>query len=221
MSGRRVSSVRCIATFSLLTAVACSGEPSPQRVPPRAPRRDLPPQVLVHGARALEQLPRQEQEPDVPLPGLRDELLALWADEDASRLEALRMRGGEYVYEPDPRRAARFVDIIDRFGWPDRSIVGEEAAHAAALLAQSLRLGYAFTRECSILLEQAVARGEAAGEDLAHLTDVIRFREGRPQLYGTMFGVPIEDPAGLDERRRGVGLPALGVPSSTGPLDGD
>ena len=52
----------------------------------------------------------------------------------------------------------------------------------------------------------------------ATLEDGIRFYEGRPQLYGTMWDWDaegrlrpwtIQDPDGVDERRAAVGLPSL------------
>jgi hypothetical protein len=54
---------------------------------------------------------------------------------------------------------------------------------------------------------------------VAVLEDRIRVLEGRPQRYGTQYDwdergemspLPIEEPAGVDERRRAIGLPRLG-----------
>jgi hypothetical protein len=68
------------------------------------------------------------------------------------------------------------------------------------------------------LLEQAAAQGEIPAWHPATLLDGIRFYEGRPQVYGSMFDwdesgrlVPwtIEDAEGVDERRASVGLPPL------------
>ncbi|MGW4463449.1 DUF6624 domain-containing protein [Micromonospora sp. NPDC004704] len=107
--------------------------------------------------------------------------------------------------------------VLAENGWPHRSVVGEEAALAAWLLAQHASRDPEFQRECLALLEQAVRDGEASPAHLAYLTDRVLWAEGKPQLYGTQFwydpengneltAQPIEDPAGLDERRRTVGL---------------
>jgi hypothetical protein len=68
------------------------------------------------------------------------------------------------------------------------------------------------------LLQQAVAAGEALPAEVAMLEDRVRTLSGLPQRYGTQFdwdgyGVmnpkPIEDPDGVDARRRAVGLNPL------------
>ncbi|GAA2107670.1 hypothetical protein HKK74_34235 [Actinomadura alba] len=63
-------------------------------------------------------------------------------------------------------------------------------------------------------MRDAVAGGDAAPADLAHLEDRVRVNSGRPPLYGTQYGLteagfgpwPIEDPERLDERRAAMGL---------------
>ncbi|WP_329108459.1 hypothetical protein OG792_07285 [Micromonospora sp. NBC_01699] len=107
--------------------------------------------------------------------------------------------------------------VLDRHGWPLRSVVGEQAAGAAWLLAQHADRDPAFQRDCLALLAGAVSDGEASPAHLAYLTDRVRRAEGKPQLYGTQFWYgpdgtgeltpqPIEDLPGLDERRRTAGL---------------
>jgi len=106
-------------------------------------------------------------------------------------------------------------DLVDARGWPGRSLVGEDGAKAAWLLAQHADQSRDLQRKFLDLLRGAVATGEAAGFDLAYLEDRVRVADGRPQLYGTQFQglgedlapCPIEDPDGLDERRAAVGLP--------------
>ena len=66
-------------------------------------------------------------------------------------------------------------------------------------------------------MEKAVKSGEATGQDFAYLTDRVRVGEGKKQLYGTQFQgagdkmepYPIEDEAGVDRRRKEVGLPTM------------
>jgi hypothetical protein len=63
----------------------------------------------------------------------------------------------------------------------------------------------------------AVDTGEATPAQLAYLDDRVRMRQGRAQRYGTQIRtvddrpVPfeLEDPDGVDERRRAVGLEPL------------
>ena len=104
--------------------------------------------------------------------------------------------------------------IADR-GWPKRSEVGSRAAFDFFLLVQHADLPT--QQEVLPLMEAAVAEGEAAGSEFAYLTDRVRMREGRPQLYGTQYrmleGEPvpheIEDEANVDARRAAVGLEPL------------
>jgi len=70
-------------------------------------------------------------------------------------------------------------------GWPTRSMVGDEGAHAAWLLVQHADSDPAFQRHCLDLLIVAAADGEAGQQAVAYLTDRVHLAEGRPQEYGT------------------------------------
>ncbi len=115
----------------------------------------------------------------------------------------------------DVANTARLREIISQHGWPGRSLVGNEGAHHAWLIAQHADRQLDFQREALELLAEAVSRGDAAQRDVAYLTDRVRMNEGREQVFGTQIaevkdgnGVPwpVEDPANLDARRAAVGL---------------
>src|ERR687894_1741011 len=153
--------------------------------------------------------------------------LARMADEDQRFRSRLQGDGNEFVrridlesrmeaQRIDVSNTDRLRDIVSEHGWPGRSLVGEGGAHHAWLIAQHADRQLDFQREALELLADAVSRGEAAQRDLAYLTDRVRLNEGREQVYGTQIaevkdgnGVPwpVEDPANLDARRAGVGLP--------------
>ncbi|MFI7642264.1 DUF6624 domain-containing protein [Nonomuraea sp. NPDC049400] len=128
---------------------------------------------------------------------------ATWTDEQIAEFDAV-----------DARNAAFLKRVIARYGWPGRDLVGEEAAHAAWLLAQHADQDVAFQRECLPLLEKAAAAGQATWADYAYLVDRVCVAAGSPQVYGTQYGMrdgqlefqPIEDLDHLDERRARVGL---------------
>ncbi len=116
------------------------------------------------------------------------------------------------------RNAARLREIIDEHGWPSESLVGENGAEAAWLIAQHAIGEPDFQRLCLKLLKAAADAGEVADWQPAYLEDRIRVFEGRPQLYATQFdigdnGLPvpyeIEEPDSVDSRRRAVGLESL------------
>ncbi|MGQ7260646.1 DUF6624 domain-containing protein [Vreelandella sp. V005] len=114
--------------------------------------------------------------------------------------------------------ASRLKEIIGGHGWPGISLVGEEAAKAAWLVAQHSVSDHEFMAECVGLLEDAVAREDVAGWQLAFLQDRVRTLSGKPQHYGTQFDVdengwptpfPIEDSTTVNERRALLGLNSL------------
>lgn len=114
--------------------------------------------------------------------------------------------------------ARRLKQIIEERGWPGRSLVGDEGATYAWLIAQHAISDPPFQRSCLILLMEAVAHHEAPASHVAYLEDRIRTFEGRPQIYGTQFErdrhgeinpLPIEDRARVNERRRAIGLDSI------------
>lgn len=164
-------------------------------------------------------------------PGLRRELLDRVKEDQKVReeMEAVFSKAAGKPLQLDPATRERWqaVDkantgwlklVVQRYGWPGKSLVGADGAHAAWLLLQHADHDAAFQKQCLPLLEKAVRAGEADGKDYAYLTDRVRVGEGKPQLYGTQMllkeggryePLPIEDEAKVDERRAAVGLPPL------------
>jgi hypothetical protein len=107
--------------------------------------------------------------------------------------------------------------VITGVGWPGKSLVGEDGAHAAWLLAQHADRDPAFQRQCLDLLTAAVQRGEATIVQQAYLTDRVLLHEGKPQEYGTQAIArdgrfeprKLRDPDHVDQRRASAGLSPL------------
>lgn len=155
---------------------------------------------------------------------LRAELLRMAAD-DANTREAL-LKAGQLPrdsYSPVMREVhvhhnVRMRELVAAHGWPGRSLVGEDGGEAAWLIVQHAVLDAEFQGACLPLLEASVASGDAPAWQYAYLLDRVLLARGEPQVYGTQYmwdgggkSVPwrIADPAGVDARRRAIGLPTL------------
>jgi hypothetical protein len=117
------------------------------------------------------------------------------------------------VQSIDQRNQLWLGEQIKQFGWPGKSLVGEQAAHAAWLLVQHADANPDFQEKCLELMK-AAAPGEVTPVDIAYLTDRVLVARGQPQVYGTQCEevdgrfqpkVCIE-PESLDQRREEVGL---------------
>lgn len=115
----------------------------------------------------------------------------------------------------DSLDAAALSEIVARYGWPTRELVGDDGVSAALLIIQhNPRLQKPMLKR---LL--ALPAGEVSPSELAYLQDRILTHDGKPQIYGTQVRRaddgktvtfdPIEDVAHVDERRAKVGLSPL------------
>jgi hypothetical protein len=116
------------------------------------------------------------------------------------------------------RHRRRLVEILDTHGWPGRSLVGEDGAEAAWLLA--LHTMPDPPGAASLPDAHAGCRGGRGGRAVAGRLPggPLSLVERNVQVYGTTicrqedesFGPPLlEDPDHVDTRRRAVGLPPL------------
>jgi len=149
------------------------------------------------------------------------ELVAL-AEGDQSVRNELAADGSLGLHGYHPRmetvhkeNAARLAVIIEQYGWPGLTLVGEQGAWAAWLIVQHAIGNPPFMRQCLSLLKQAVSNGEAVPWQGAMLEYRIRMYEGKPQIYGSQFQpdengqlnpYQIENPESVNDRRLAVGL---------------
>ncbi|NMH96613.1 DUF6624 domain-containing protein [Pseudonocardia acidicola] len=104
-------------------------------------------------------------------------------------------------------------ELVNRRGWPGRSLVGEDGALAAWLLAQHADQDPTLQRRCLDLM-RAAPETEVSPSHIAYLTDRVLLAEGESQVYGsqmTMVGGEyrpehLRDPDSVDQRRAAVGL---------------
>ena len=113
----------------------------------------------------------------------------------------------------DARNIRRLEGIIESYGWPGTSQVGNKAAMAAFLILQHSALSY--QKKYLPLVREAAAKGEMRRDGLALLEDRVRLREGKKQIYGSQIvrnssfewePSPIEDEESVDSLRASVGL---------------
>ena len=111
---------------------------------------------------------------------LREELLAMMKDDQDARLKfmewmnkqgssntaalknssAPEMKALEAI---DQKTTARMKEIVDKRGWPGKSLVGTDGAHAAWLLVQHADKDRAFQQKCLGLMQPLAAKGEVSG----------------------------------------------------------
>ncbi|MBA3645273.1 MAG: hypothetical protein H0W63_03775 [Gemmatimonadaceae bacterium] len=159
------------------------------------------------------------QRPDAEV---RTELLEMYARDQKVRegfgpaAAANDTMYGKRMVALDSIHTARLKKIVSKSGWPGRSRVGENAAHAAWILLQhSADRAFQKLMLAELLLEKS--KNEVAPSELAMLTDRIRTEDGLKQLYGTRFDIvdgvlvlfPIEDEQNLEQRRTAAGLPPM------------
>ena len=137
---------------------------------------------------------------------LRQELLNRLEQDQRARLSPALAAEMSAVDKPN---LVRVKEIIAKYGWPGKSLVDTDGASAFFMLVhhaawQTDRPSY--QAEVLPLMRRAVEQDEASAADLAYLVDRVNVFEGKPQIYGTQPGHPIENEAEVDQRRKSVGL---------------
>lgn len=150
---------------------------------------------------------------------LRDELLRRQDADKEARLAVFRGEPGALALtmQIDDENATWLHSILSEWGWPGYSLVGDDGAHAAWLIAQHSDRHASLQKRCLILLQQAVAAGEASAADMAFLTDRVLLASGERQIYGNQMttrngkyaACRLNDPEAVNVRRAMVGLGTL------------
>lgn len=154
---------------------------------------------------------------------LRREILQMLEGDQAVRAPFAegRMPTGDEaraMKERDEADTKRLSAILDKYGFPGVRLVGINATRAfITILVHSPSVE--LQKRALPGVERAARRKEIPPDDFAMLADDVLAHEGKLQLYGTNFNfagdkmvlAPTQDTAHLDERRRKLGLPPLGV----------
>jgi uncharacterized protein DUF6624 len=134
-------------------------------------------------------------------------------------LTAQRMQDTAFVktmVRGDSARTARLQVIVEQYGWPDPLRVGREAAQGAFLILQHSP-NHEFQKQMVPEVEKLALAGHMPRSEAAMLIDRVLMHEGRPQRYGTQFTLtqgrwvlhPVEEEAGLEQRRKSMQLPTM------------
>ncbi|MFD7341887.1 DUF6624 domain-containing protein [Streptomyces violascens] len=135
--------------------------------------------------------------------------------DQAARRRMLETGDGRDLVRIDADNTAWLKQAIAAHGWLGITLVGEQGADEAWLLAQHADRDLDLQRQVLGLLQGAVAAGEALPRHLAYLTDRVLVAAGEPQVYGTQYTkapdgklqpYAVADPEQLDARRAAVGL---------------
>jgi len=148
-------------------------------------------------------------------PALRDELLKRMREDQ--RIRTVDKPDFAEWRKIDADNTAFMKQVIEKHGWPGKTMVGTDGAQAAWLMVQHADAEPKFQERCLELIKAAFEKGETTGQQVAYLTDRVLCAAGKPQRYGTQFEEvngemrpkPIEDEANVDARRKEVGLGTL------------
>lgn len=155
---------------------------------------------------------------DLSLPELASELGVLVEEDQKMRRRARETKNWDLSV--DQKNTERLKEVIARYGWPTISMVGEEGAKNAWLLAQHADHDPVFQKQCLALMEKVC---QESPEDIdpghiAYLTDRVLLAEGNKQRFGTQFKVgedgglelqPVESRETINERRAEYNLPPI------------
>lgn len=169
-------------------------------------------------------------------PSLREELLQRMKAEQDVRFEVMQLSPPNKPLTPEERQRpsvkaahdkmekidkdnlAWLKAVVDKHGWPGRSLVGPDGANAAFLIAQHSVSDLDFMTKCLGLLKKSYKTGDAEGQWVALMTDrLLIAKDKKKQLYGTQLMAkegklvpqPIEDEANVDQRRKELGMISL------------
>ncbi len=122
-----------------------------------------------------------------------------------------------FLNKTDSIHRLKLEEIINKYGFPNKFLVGAEAANQAFIIILHAPLEY--QKKYFKLIEEAVNKGDIDKQSMAYLTDKILTKEGKKQLYGTQLKYsektasyefqPIEDEKNVNSRRSQMGMNSI------------
>jgi len=128
---------------------------------------------------------------------------------DASKIKqmALEMKAS------DKQNQLYISQLLDQCGWPE-GLTAEESSTVFLVIDHA---DLAFMQKYLPVLESQAQAGNVSKSDLATIRDRVQMLTGKKQVYGTqtlktgkeVYVWPVENEAGLDARRKEMGLPSM------------
>lgn len=106
------------------------------------------------------------------------------------------------IYAVDNVHNFRIKEIIKKYGYPKKALLGKETMRAFWLLIQH-------QDDDLDLQEKCLKYCDFDSDNKAYLTDRVLVNKGKKQIYGTQFNKPIRDIKNVDIRREKMGLGLL------------
>ncbi len=148
---------------------------------------------------------------------LAKEIMAMVTLDQKARKDSVKRKGLRSAYKKiDRKNTKELIRIIEKYGWPTISLVGEKASNGAWLIAQHADQEIKFQKRALILLKKNLK--DITKSNIAYLTDRILINQKKPQLFGTQFTksknnlfipLPIIKAKMVNERRRYYGMPTI------------
>jgi len=143
---------------------------------------------------------------------LRQQLRSMVTEDQDARLAFDLARAGAI----DEKNRPELLRIFDRYGWVTNSLAGKDASHDFWLLVQHQTPE--IQQQLLPALEKAANDGNASMSDYAYLYDRVQMGLGKPQHWGSAAKCengkpvlyPVDDPSGLDARRKELFLMPIG-----------
>lgn len=144
------------------------------------------------------------------------------SEDDPKLLISVRKMAKELL-RVDKKNTLEMKKIVNKHGWPGKSLLGKKGAFNAWLLVQHADHDIDFQEKCLKLLTAAAEKGEVDKKRVAYLTDRVLLHRGKKQIYGTQLRSfpqkgktilkpqPIKNRKKIDELRKGMGLEPLEI----------
>ncbi len=172
----------------------------------------------------------KQTQKEITHPQIREQLLIMYINDQfvrgtskAELHELTKLEVDAHLYNikdpisSDGMNQKKLKKIIDDFGFPSRSMVGELGMNSVFFVLQHSDWDKEFQNSQLENLEKAVRNGDIHGQHYAYFVDRIRINSDKEQLYGTQFSyvdkskgeavlAPVEDIENLNKRRKEMGM---------------